>query len=153
MLALHSTRLAKIVSLKTDDPKRGVGAVIMMDNESIVAIGWNGFPSKALYGDFPRASESDGVPDHDKYPYVIHAEQNALLSRNKDDIKSESTTLFVTKTPCNECVRFLYEAGIKKVVFPKEDTVSNKSKLNYDLLKKDSYDLELIEAYDPTDDK
>ena len=174
-LALHSTRLAKILSYKTDDPKRGVGAVIMMDNENIVAIGWNGFPSKALYGDFPRASESDGVPDHDKYPYVIHAEQNALLTRNKDDIRSESTTLFVTKTPCNECVPLLYEAGIKKVVLPaaekdtssksekdtssksendtssksEKDTSSkdSKSKLNYDLLYNDTFGFEIIQAY------
>ena len=121
-LALHLSRMAKIIAQKTDDPKTGVGSVILMENREIVAIGWNGFPSKALYGEFPRASDKDPKAKEDemKYSYVIHSEQNALFTRNKENIKSESTTLFVTKTPCHECVPLLIEAGVKNVVIPGE---------------------------------
>ena len=44
----------------------------------------------------PRTKTGKGVQDK-KYPYVIHAEQNALMMRNTKNI--EDGTLFVTKTP------------------------------------------------------
>lgn len=79
--------LAKFLAERTDEPKTGVGAVIINKKKEIVGFGWNGFPSKALYGEFPRASDKDkDVPDK-KYPYSIHAEQNALLMRNTKKIK------------------------------------------------------------------
>ena len=49
---------AKMLARQTDDPKTGVGAVIVKGTE-VVSLGWNGFPSKALYGEFPRASDGD----------------------------------------------------------------------------------------------
>lgn len=77
--------LARFLAERTDDPKRGVGAVIIQGNHKnrkVVGLGWNGFPSKAVYGQFPRASDGDKRMQDKKYPYIIHAEQNALLMRN-----------------------------------------------------------------------
>ena len=114
LLAEHLVTLATFLAERTDDPKRGVGAVVINKEKEIVALGWNGFPTKALYGEFPRASDDDKkVPDK-KYPYVIHAEQNALLMRNTKNIAGG--TLFVTKTPCDECTPLLEMQGIKTVV-------------------------------------
>lgn len=58
--------LAKFLAERTDDPKTGVGAVIINKKKDIVGLGWNGFPSKALYGEFPRASYRDDVPEDRK---------------------------------------------------------------------------------------
>ncbi|XP_022779875.1 cytidine and dCMP deaminase domain-containing protein 1-like [Stylophora pistillata] len=104
--------LAKFLAERSDDPKTGVGAVIVNIKNEIIALGWNGFPTKALYGEFPRASHSD-QPEDKKYPYMIHAEQNALLLRNTNNLTNG--TLFVTKTPCDECTPLLAMEGIKTV--------------------------------------
>lgn len=97
--------MAKLLAERTDEPTPGVGAVIIDKNKDIVALGWNGFPTKALYGEFPRASRHDTTVKDKKYPYSIHAEQNALLMRNSRNL--EDGTLFVTKTPCDECTPLL----------------------------------------------
>ena len=106
--------LARFLAERTDDPKTGVGAVIVDKNRKVVGLGWNGFPTKAVYGQFPRASDKDkSVPDK-KYPYIIHAEQNALLMRNTKSITGG--ILFVTRIPCHECTPLLEMQGIKTVV-------------------------------------
>ena len=106
--------IARFLATRTDDPSTGVGAVIASMKIEILALGWNGFPLKALYGEFARASDKDKSTVDKKYPYVIHAEQNALLMRNKKDI--EGAILFVTKTPCHECTPLIAMEGIKTVV-------------------------------------
>ncbi|KAL9984576.1 hypothetical protein ACROYT_G006886, partial [Oculina patagonica] len=111
--ATHLITMAKFLAERTDDPKTGVGAVIANTALEIVALGWNGFPTKALYGEFPRASHDDNVQNK-KYPFAIHAEQNALLMRNTKNLADG--ILFVTKTPCDECTPLLVMEGIKTVV-------------------------------------
>ena len=105
--------MARFLAERSDDPKAGVGAVITNTALEIVALGWNGFPTKALYGEFPRASHDDQV-ERKKYPFTIHAEQNALLLRNTKNLANG--ILFVSKTPCNECTPLLAMEGIKTVV-------------------------------------
>ena len=121
--ARHFITMARLLSERTDDPKRGVGAVIVSYPEmEILSFAWNGFPLKALYGEFPRASDDDRSEEM-KYPYVIHAEQNALLMRNTKNIKD--AILFVTKAPCNECTPLIAMQGIKTVVVDdKKDVLS-----------------------------
>ena len=122
--ARHFITMARFLSERTDDPKRGVGAVIVSYPEmEILSFAWNGFPLKALYGEFPRASDDDGSEEM-KYPYVIHAEQNALLKRNRKNI--EGAILFVTKCPCDECTPLIAMQGIKMVVVDdKKDVLSD----------------------------
>ena len=111
--AQHFIEIARFLAERKDDPKTGVGAVIVSKDMEILSFGWNGFPLKAHYGEFGRASRTDQSQDK-KYPYVIHAEQNALLMRNKQDIRD--AILFVTKPPCNECAPSLAAEGIATVV-------------------------------------
>ena len=119
-LARHMSRMANILAQHSNDPSRGVGAVILQHNQ-IVSASWNGYPSKAGYGDFPRASHMDGPSLTKKYAFSIHAEQAAILSRNTRNIGDVSSTMFVSKTPCDECVPLLLKAGIKNVVFPRDN--------------------------------
>ena len=124
--------LARFLAEQTDDPKRGVGAVIIQGNRKnrkVGGLGWNGFPSKAVYGQFPRASDDDEWMQDKKYPYIIHAEQNALLMRNTKSITDG--ILFVTKTPCSECTPLLEMQGIKTVVLGTNLEKENKKSLGY----------------------
>ena len=135
-LSRHWSRLAQILSQYSDDPRRGVGAVVVMDNR-VVATGWNSYPLQTKYGDFPRASDND--PDcfkPKKYPFIIHAEQAAILGRNTSNISDVSTTLFVSKKPCDECVALLTKVGIRNVVFPRPNPKRHGTYLKYNILAK-----------------
>lgn len=134
-LARHMSRMANILAQGSNDPKRGVGAVIMQRNQ-IVSAGWSGYPPKANYGDFPRASRIDSPLLTKKYAFSIHAEQAAILSRNTRDISEDSSTMFVNKTPCDECVPLILKAGIKNVVFPRDNQQRNPAYLKYFLIQK-----------------
>ena len=134
--------MARFLSERTDDPKTGVGAVIVSYPEmEILSFGWNGFPLKALYGEFARASKDDSIEDK-KYPYIIHAEQNALLMRNTKNIKDKNAILFVTKSPCDECTPLIAMQGIKTVVVDDKKDVMLR-RLDYkmfpDLVKKGEF--------------
>ena len=128
--ASHLITLANFLAERSDDPKTGVGAVIMNKLKDIVGLAWNGFPTNALYGEFPRASAKDeAVQSGKKYPYIIHAEQNALLKRNTKNITGG--TLFVTKTPCDECTPLLAMQGIETVVLGVKLQIEKKEGINY----------------------
>lgn len=131
-VAYHMMIFAKMLARQTDDPKTGVGAVLMKGKE-VVSLGWNGFPSKALYGEFPRASDDDNALET-KFPYVIHAEQNALLVRNGKDLTDG--VLFVTKSPCDECAPMVKLSGVKTVVVGETIERSRGGELSYNLIKK-----------------
>ena len=131
-LASHMMIFAKMLARQTDDPKKGVGAVLLKGKE-FVSLGWNGFPSKALYGEFPRASDDDKARET-KFPYVIHAEQNALLVRNTKDLTDG--VLFVTKSPCDECAPMVKLSGVKTIVVGEAIDSSHGGELSYDLVKK-----------------
>lgn len=134
-LARHMSRMANILAQRSNDPKRGVGAVILQRNQ-IVSACWNGYPPRAGYGDFPRASHVDGPSLTKKYPFSIHAEQAAILARNTRDVSEDSSTLFVSKTPCDECVPLVLKAGIKNVVFPRDNRQRDPACLRYVLIQK-----------------
>ena len=110
--ARHFIAIARFLAERTDDTKTRVGAVIVSSKLEILGFGWNGFPLKAHYGEFGRGPSKS--KDDKKYPYIIHAEQNALLMRNKKDIKG--AILFVTKSPCNECAPLLAAEGIATII-------------------------------------
>ena len=49
-----------------------------------------------------------------KYPYVVHAEPNAILNSTT---KLDDATLYVTLFPCNECAKLIIQSGIKEIVY------------------------------------
>lgn len=40
---------------------------------------------------------------------------NAILNKNSSDVKN--CTMYVALFPCNECAKFIIQAGIKKVIY------------------------------------
>ncbi|KAI9143602.1 cytidine deaminase-like protein [Paraphysoderma sedebokerense] len=110
--AQHAMVLAHIASRRTDDPKIGVGAVIV-NSGSYISLGWNGFPKKSQRHDYPRLGADEATENEElKYAYVLHAEQNALLHRR--DIGSlENCRFYSTKYPCDECAPVIFDMNIK----------------------------------------
>ena len=60
--------------------------------------------------------ERDGDTSLDtKYPFVCHAELNAILNSNIGNLSG--CTVYVTLFPCNECAKAIIQSGIKRVVY------------------------------------
>ena len=54
------------------------------------------------------------------YPYVLHAEANAITKLARSSNNSDGATLYVTDSPCIECAKLIIQAGIKRVVYDRE---------------------------------
>lgn len=107
--------LAQVTSFRSKDPNTKVGAVIVNDKKRIVALGYNGMP-QGNDKDFPWIREAEKKKDT-KYPYVIHAELNAILNAT---ISVVGTTLYVTLFPCSDCTKLVAQAGIKEIVYAED---------------------------------
>lgn len=104
--------VALLSAMRSKDPGTQVGACIVNDKKRIVGIGYNGFPYGVDDDDFPWEKGGDWIDS--KYPYVVHAEPNAILNST---VSLEDATLYVTLFPCNECAKLVIQSGIKEVVF------------------------------------
>ena len=76
--------IAHLSALRSKDPSTQVGACIVNRNNRIVGIGYNGFPAGCDDDALPWSREAESDLDT-KYPYVCHAEMNAILNRNGAD--------------------------------------------------------------------
>ena len=75
------------------------------------------------------------------YPYVLHAEANAITKIARSNNNSEGATLYVTDAPCIECSKLIIQAGIKRVVYARQYRLDD----GLQLLKKAGIEVELIE--------
>lgn len=125
--------LAILSSKRSKDPNSQVGACIVNDDNRIVGIGYNGLP-RGMNDDAFNWSRNNNYMDS-KYPYVCHAEMNAILNSNHI-LNLKDTTIYTTLFPCNECTKLIIQSGIKKVVYlqhkyPKVDSFkASKQMLN-----------------------
>ncbi|MGD9886826.1 MAG: cytidine/deoxycytidylate deaminase family protein [Bacilli bacterium] len=104
--------VAILSQMRSKDPNTQVGACIVNPQKRIVGIGYNGFPFGCDDDAFPWESNGDFLDT--KYPYVVHAEPNAILNA----ISSlNNCTIYVTLFPCHECAKLIIQSGIKEVVF------------------------------------
>ncbi len=105
--------VAVLSSLRSKDPNTQVGACIVNADKKIVGTGYNGFPIGCSDEELPWEREGNTLDT--KYPYVCHAELNAILNSISRDLKG--CTLYVRLFPCNECAKAIIQSGIKTVVY------------------------------------
>ena len=105
--------VAMLSSMRSKDPNTQVGACIVNEDKKIVGVGYNGFPTGCCDDDLPWAREGEWIET--KYPYVCHAELNAILNSIGGNLKG--CTLYVALFPCNECAKILAQVGIGEVVY------------------------------------
>ncbi|MDR1794612.1 MAG: dCMP deaminase family protein [Erysipelotrichaceae bacterium] len=104
--------IAHLSALRSKDPNTKVGACIVNPDKRIVGIGYNGLPSGCEDDEFPWQREGNLLDT--KYPYVVHAELNAILNSTTS---LKGCTLYVSLFPCNECAKALIQAGVKKICY------------------------------------
>lgn len=124
--------VALLASMRSKDPNTQVGACIVDDDNRILSTGYNGFPYGCSDDEFPW--EREGQFGDTKYPYVVHAELNAILNARGKNLTG--SRIYVALFPCNECAKAIVQSGIKEVVYlsdkyaTADSTLASKRMLN-----------------------
>ena len=105
--------VALLSAQRSKDPNTQVGACIVNRDKKIVGVGYNGFPTGCSDEELPWNREGSFL--NTKYPYICHAELNAILNSISRDLKG--ATIYVALFPCNECAKAIIQSGIKEVVY------------------------------------
>ncbi len=120
--------VALLAAQRSKDPSTQVGACIVDAENRILSTGYNGFPAGCSDDDFPWGRE--GERGDTKYPYVVHAELNAILNNRGKSLVGGR--IYVALFPCNECAKAIIQAGIREVIYLSDkyattvDTIASK---------------------------
>jgi len=106
--------IALLSAQRSKDNSTQVGACIVNAENKIISVGYNGMPTGCDDDDMPWERSADSALDT-KYPFVCHAELNAILNSNIPSLAGAS--LYVTLFPCNECAKAIIQCGIRRVVY------------------------------------
>ena len=106
--------IAMFSAERSKDNSSQVGACIVNNNNKIVSVGYNGMPIGCCDDEMPWEREGNSALDT-KYPFVCHAELNAILNSNTTSLSG--CAIYVTLFPCNECAKAIIQSGIKKVIY------------------------------------
>ncbi len=116
--------VAMLAARRSKDPNTQVGACIVSRDNIIISTGYNGMPKGCSDDEFPW--ERTGAENETKYPYVVHAELNAILNANGRDLRD--SRIYVALFPCNECAKAIIQSGIREIVYLSDkykDTMGN----------------------------
>lgn len=109
--------VAILASHRSKDPNTQVGACIVSNSDNpfgknvIISTGYNGFPIGCSDDEFPWEREGENT----KYPYVVHAELNAILNARGKNLSGAK--IYVDLFPCNECAKAIIQSGIREVIY------------------------------------
>ena len=152
-------RFAQLSSAK----RAQVGAIIVKDNR-IVSIGYNGMPSGwtneceeiITWNDVPhmrKEYEESGATMHESphgstwsklktKPEVLHAETNAIAKMAQSSESTKDAVLFCTHEPCLDCAKLIHQSGIRHVIFKNSYKADKGS--GYDFLEKSGCKVEKL---------
>mgnify|MGYP003422762752 CR=1 FL=1 len=105
--------VALLSAHRSKDPNTQVGACIVNDKNKIVGAGYNGLPMGCDDDEFPWEKEGDFLQT--KYPYICHAELNAILNNIGMDL--QGCKMYTALFPCNECAKAIIQSGITEVIY------------------------------------
>ena len=114
--------VAMLAARRSKDPNTQVGCCIVSDDNIIISTGYNGMPKGCSDDEFPWEREGEQT----KYPYVVHAELNAILNASGRDLRG--SRVYVALFPCNECAKAIIQSGVKEVLYLSDkykDTMGN----------------------------
>ena len=105
--------MAFYVSCRSHDKETKVGGVISDSNNHIVGVGYNGLCSGVEEEDYLCTRPH-------KYPFMVHAEQNALANLTRlTPLKKKA---YITHYPCAVCLKLLWQHDVKSIVVPENKT-------------------------------
>ncbi|CDW52840.1 Deoxycytidylate deaminase [Trichuris trichiura] len=106
--------LAALTAKRSKDPVTQVGACIVNEDGQMVSVGYNAMPVGCDDNCMPWDKTSTDRLET-KYPYVCHAEMNAIVNAGNEQLNGCS--MYVTLFPCNMCAKVLLKSGIRRVTY------------------------------------
>lgn len=111
--------IAEVVKLKSKDISTQIGAVIVGRDHEIVSTGYNSFPRGI------KDLESERQERPEKYYWMMHAEQNAIVNAARIGVSTNNCTIYLTcGMPCADCAKAIINAGIRTVYCRSDDLVA-----------------------------
>jgi len=98
---------AFLASQRSPDQQTKCGCVITNAKNQVIGQGYNGFPRGAYDKCLPKVRPA-------KYPWMIHAEVNAILNCSST---LDSSTAYITTKPCFNCTLLMWQAGVTNIVY------------------------------------
>ena len=105
--------VALLSAKRSKDPSTQVGACIVNNKNKIVGAGYNGLPMGCDDDEIPWEKQGEFLDT--KYPYICHAELNAILNNIGMDLKD--CKIYTALFPCNECTKAIIQSGIREVIY------------------------------------
>ncbi|PID71453.1 MAG: cytidine deaminase [Desulfobulbus propionicus] len=105
--------VALLSGLRSKDPNTQVGACVASPQNKIIGVGYNGFPLGCSDDELPWSREGSFLET--KYPYVCHAELNAVLNSLTFDL--QGCRIYVGLFPCNECTKVIIQSRISEIIY------------------------------------
>ena len=105
---------ALLCAKRSKDPNTQVGACIVNNENRILSVGYNGFPSGCDDDVFPWERSADDS-FNTKYLYVCHAELNAILNCRGRNLTN--SRIYVALFPWDACAKAIIQSGIKEVIY------------------------------------
>ena len=108
---LRFLEMARLVAGWSKDPSTQTGAVFVGRDQSVISVGYNGFPR-------PIEDTPERLNDREtKYSMIVHCEMNAMMSANSS---VRGSTLYTWPfMSCDRCAAHMIQAGVTRVVAPK----------------------------------
>lgn len=104
--------VALLSAMRSKDPNTQVGACIVNTDKKIIGVGYNGLPLGCSDDEYPWDRSGNFLET--KYPFVCHAELNAILNSTKS---LKNCIIYVALFPCHECSKAIIQSGIKELVY------------------------------------
>jgi len=124
-------KTARVFAELSSAKRKHVGAVVVKDDR-IISIGYNGMPSGWDNNCEDKIYCDDGDHSEQLYPKesnqwmtyklktkaeVLHAESNAIAKLAKSTESGDGASMFITCAPCIDCAKMIFQSGIKEVFY------------------------------------
>ena len=127
--------MAYEVAKRSADPQTQVGAYLTNDAHEPISCGYNGYPRGVPDNILPNVRPPKGTPMYDilyKYAWMIHSEANTILNAARQGKCTLNTTLYGTHPPCERCTLFLWQAGVKTIIYDKVNMPNQQQNKEYE---------------------
>lgn len=101
---------AAVKAKLSHDSQTQVGCVLLDDHGATLLSSYNGFIRQAPDSALPTTRP-------EKYPLMMHAEANLIYTAARLGIKMQGCSIVITHSPCQACVRALWQAGVSQIYF------------------------------------
>lgn len=100
--------LCYVISQRSMDPTTKHGTVVIDEDKTILAVGFNGPPRGCNDHIFPMTRP-------EKYGIMLHSEEAAIANAARSGVSLKGSTFYVTGHPCEKCFRLILNVGAKKI--------------------------------------